>query len=44
MVVLLLVNETGKTAVLPLVALNLGLEVLSLLGKRLSEGLELEEL
>lgn len=43
-VVLLLFNEGSKATVLPLVALNLDLEILSLLGKLLSEGLELEEL
>lgn len=43
-VVLLLVNEAGKTAVLPLVGLNLDLEILGLLGELLSKGLELEEL
>ncbi|KAI6757633.1 hypothetical protein HG531_003458 [Fusarium graminearum] len=43
-VVLLLINETSKTAVLPLVCVDLDLEVLCLFGKGLSEGLEFEEL
>lgn len=43
-VVLLLVNETGESSVLPLVSLDLDLKILSFLGKRLSKRLELEEL
>src|SRR5690625_1720207 len=43
-VVLLLVDETRETTVLPLVVLNLDLEVLRLLGELLGKGLELEEL
>ena len=43
-IVLLLVDEARQAAVLALVAVNLGLEVLCLLGKLLGECLELEEL
>jgi hypothetical protein len=43
-VILLLINEASKAAVLSLVCVNLDLEVLCLLGESLSEGLELEEL
>lgn len=43
-IVLLLVDEAAKAAVLALVVLDLDLEVLRLLGKLLGEGLELEEL
>jgi len=43
-VILLLINETSKTTVLPLVCVDLDLEILGLLGEGLSEGLELEEL
>lgn len=43
-IVLLLVNESAKTAVLALVVLNLDLEVLRLLRQLLSEDLEFEEL
>src|SRR2546423_6119726 len=43
-VVLLLIDEGCKAAILALVGLDLGLEVLSLLGELLGKGLELEEL
>jgi hypothetical protein len=43
-IVLLLVDEATKAAVLTLVVLDLNLEVLRFLGKLLGEGLELEEL
>jgi hypothetical protein len=43
-VVLLLVEEAGQAPVFALVALDLDLEVLRLLGKLFGEGLELEEL
>ena len=43
-VVLLLVEETSQTAVLALVALDLDLEVLGLLGECVGKGLEFEEL
>ncbi|KAH6610285.1 hypothetical protein Trco_000305 [Trichoderma cornu-damae] len=43
-VLLLLVDEGGEAAVLALVALDLDLEVLGLLGELLGKGLELEEL
>jgi len=43
-VVLLLVEQASKTAVLPLVVLDLDLEVLGLLGELLGKGLEFEEL
>lgn len=43
-VILLLVNEAAQATVLPLVALDLDLEVLGLLRKGLGKGLEFEEL
>lgn len=43
-IILLLVNNGGKTTVLSLVALNLDLEVLGLLGELLRKGLEFQEL
>jgi hypothetical protein len=43
-IILLLVNETGKASVLPLVILNLDLEILGLLGELFGESLEFEEL
>jgi hypothetical protein len=43
-IILLLVNEASEASVLTLVVLDLNLEVLSLFGKLLSEGLEFEEL
>lgn len=43
-VVLLLINKTGEAAVLPLVALDLDLELRSLLRELLGKGLEFEEL
>jgi hypothetical protein len=43
-VVLLLVEETGQTAVLALVALDLDLEILRLLGEGVGKRLEFEEL
>jgi hypothetical protein len=43
-VILLLINETGETSVLPLVGLDFDLEILSLFGELLSESLEFEEL
>src|SRR5215469_11673952 len=43
-VILLLVDEIRKTTILPLVVLNLNLEVLCLLGELLSKRLKLEEL
>ena len=43
-IILLLVNETSEASVLPLVVLNLDLELLSLLGKLFGESLEFEKL
>lgn len=43
-IILLLVNETGKTTILAFVVLNLDLEILRLLGELLSKGLEFEKL
>lgn len=43
-IVFLLVNKCCQAAIFPLVALNLDLEILSLLGELLGEGLELGEL
>ncbi len=43
-VILLLIDKTSQTAVLPLVILDLNLEILGLFGELLGERLELEEL